>query len=58
MAGRSGVVLELEQLAFIDVAGSGMITEAERSFRVQGRAFSVRLPQPQVGRLLQRAGVA
>jgi anti-sigma B factor antagonist len=55
--GRSGIVLNLSGLEFIDSTGLAVIVRAHRRMRIHGHALGVVRPQGQVGRAFELSGL-
>jgi anti-anti-sigma factor len=55
--GRSGIVLDLSRLEFIDSTGLAVILRAHQRGTKNGHSFSVVQPQGQVGRAFELCGL-
>ena len=55
--GRSGIVLDLAELTFMDVSWLRAILDAARTARRQRRAFVIENPMPHIVRLLELTAI-
>lgn len=55
-AGPAAIVVELDQLGFIDAAGVSVLLEAATDCRSRGRAFALRAVPPLARRVIELLG--